>query len=210
MGRKELIVDQYPGALGNAVKKLVELPANMIGAIYDLLEKLGGKDGDMWLTALCRFLRKESVWGNIFLVKMGGKRGIAAVVEASGYTGYDPSIIERCELQKGYERWATVEIFDMKHFDHDPSDAEVEAEYVRRGLKRPDVDHAVHFGEQYQNLPVERHPIIFYLRNPVLGAGGFRSVLGLWRDGAVRGLDWGWLGSGDRWDRDYRFAGVRE
>ena len=43
-----------------------------------------------------------------------------------------------------------------------------------------------------------------------LGAGGFRSVLGLWRDGAVRGLDWGWLGSGDRWDRDYRFAGVRE
>jgi len=190
----------------------------VIGEISGRLEKRGGNVVDV----VSRLALPGNAWAldeidavfakllNIFRVKMGGKRGIAAVVEASGYTGYDPSIIERCELQKGYERWATVEIFDMKHFDHDPSDAEVEAEYVRRGLKRPDVDHAVHFGEQFQHLPVEGRPIIFYLQNPVLGAGGFRCVLGLWRYGADRKLGWHWLNSGLRWDRDYRFAGVRE
>ncbi len=147
---------------------------------------------------------------NTFRVKIGGRRDIAEVVEGSGYTGYDGSIVERCAIQKGRERWAVVEIFDMEHLDHDPSDAEVEAEYVRLGLGRPDVDHAVHFGEQFQHLPVEGHPIVFYLQKPVPGAGGCRCVLGLLRAGVGRGLHWDWLIPSNRCSRDYRFAGVRE
>jgi len=42
-----------------------------------------------------------------------------------------------------------------------------------------------------------------------LGAGGFRSVLNLWRNGADRKLNWNWLNSSNRWNRNYRFAGVR-
>lgn len=177
------------------------------GSVVDVVSKLA-QPGNAWaLDEIDSVLAKLL---NIFRVKIGGKQSIFEVVEGSGYTGYDCSIIERCVIQNGRERWAVVKIFDMEHLDHNPSDAEVEAEYVRLGLKRPDVDHAVHFGEQFQHLPVEGHPIVFYLQNPVPDADGSCDVLGLWRGGAIRRLRWFWLGPSGCWDRFYRFAGVRE
>jgi len=48
--------------LGKLLKGIVGLPAEMIGTLYDLIEKLGGEDGDGWWAALKRFLRKENPW----------------------------------------------------------------------------------------------------------------------------------------------------
>jgi len=48
--------------LGDAVKKIVEIPVRMLGAICDLAEKLCGRDGERWFTELKRFLRKEKCW----------------------------------------------------------------------------------------------------------------------------------------------------
>lgn len=147
---------------------------------------------------------------NVFQVKIGGRRTLKEVVEASGYTSYDSSILERCALVGGRERNTIIEIFSIEHFDHDPTDAEIEAEYMQRGLGRPEADHAVHFGEQHQQLPVEGRHIIFYLKNPIPDADGSRRVLRLWRDGAWRGLLWRWLRPRFQWRRSGVFAGVRE
>ena len=48
--------------LGTLVGGIVGLPVQMIGTLYDLVKKLGGEDGWVWLSALKRFLRKENPW----------------------------------------------------------------------------------------------------------------------------------------------------
>ena len=46
------------GMLGRIVQKLVSVPAEMLGVVYDLLEKLSGEHGPVWLRDLKRMLRK--------------------------------------------------------------------------------------------------------------------------------------------------------
>lgn len=48
--------------LGQVVQKLVKLSDDLLGIIYDLLEKLLGADTQMWISALKLFLRKENPW----------------------------------------------------------------------------------------------------------------------------------------------------
>ena len=48
--------------LGSVVRKIVEVPAEMLGAICDLLEKLSGESGREWFVELKKFLRKEQSW----------------------------------------------------------------------------------------------------------------------------------------------------
>lgn len=201
------LIESAWGVLGGFVHLLVKL-ARELQLPAGMLYRLGTPEGEATLIAATKaFL---AVVANIFTVKIGGPRAIAEVVAGSGYTHYDRSILERCRLAVGPEWSATIEIFSIEHFDHDPTDEEIEAEYVRRGLKRPDVDHAIHFGDQVRNLPVEGHPVIFYLKNPISYADGSRGVLGLWRRGAHRRLYWYWLDPVCRWNRSYLFAGVRE
>ncbi len=200
---------QFSGHLQSVAGELTRRLGERGGNIVESIGKLAQPANAWALDELTATLAKLA---NIFRVKIGGLRTAAQVLEASGYTGYDRSIGERCVLSQGSEKVVNIEVFDIEHFDHDPTDAEVEAEYVRRGPKRPTPDHAIHFGEQHQHLPVEGHPVIFYLEKPVEfpGAGGFRYVFYLWRNGALRELDWFWLNPSDRWNRNYRFAGVRE
>lgn len=141
---------------------------------------------------------------------IGGNRTIAEIVAGSDYAYYDPSILQRCTLSPGPKRKAKIEIFSIEHFDHDPTDAEVEAEYVRLGLKRPTADHAIHFGDQKRDLPEDGHSIIFHLKNPISVASGRRVVLGFCQFGAGREFYWSWLYQGLCWHRHCRFAGVRE
>lgn len=48
--------------LGKVVRMITTLPADWLGALVDLSEKLGSKDGQMWLASLKMFLRKENPW----------------------------------------------------------------------------------------------------------------------------------------------------
>src|SRR3990167_11262623 len=65
--------------LGRIVQKLVQVPAETLGPLYDLLEKLIGSKSKMWLRALNRFLRKENPWGvpKTFEVITKNQTGIA-------------------------------------------------------------------------------------------------------------------------------------
>lgn len=199
----------------------VQFAGHFQSVVGELSGRLKKKGGDI-VRVVSELAQPENAWAldeisavcaklfNIFHVKIGGRRSIVQVLDESGYTNYDRSIAERCVLQKGRERQAVIEVFGIENYDHDPSDAEIEAEYIKQGLKRPDVDRAVHFGDQYRDLPEDGHPIIFYLQNPVPGACGGPLVLSLWRLGADRELRWIWLVPGHRWSRGCRFAGVRE
>ena len=53
--------------LGALVRKLVDLPLEILGTLYDLLEKMSGESREVWFTALRRFLRKENPWGGVRL-----------------------------------------------------------------------------------------------------------------------------------------------
>lgn len=63
--------------------------AEVAGPLKDLLSKLGGKDAEMWLGALKRFLRKENPWEQQTpttfpiwrTVTVGGKNKIALITE---------------------------------------------------------------------------------------------------------------------------------
>lgn len=48
--------------LGIVVEKLVTVPVTMLGAVFDLLEKLCSANGMEWYEALKMFLRKENPW----------------------------------------------------------------------------------------------------------------------------------------------------
>ncbi|MEE8131542.1 MAG: hypothetical protein V3T98_00625 [Candidatus Paceibacterota bacterium] len=51
--------------LGQAVRKIVDLPNDRLGVICDLAEKLGGDSGQEWFTEEKKFLRKKKCWTGI-------------------------------------------------------------------------------------------------------------------------------------------------
>lgn len=53
--------------LGALIRKIVDLPVEMLGVICDLVEKLSGEAGQEWLVELKKFLRKENCWTGIIV-----------------------------------------------------------------------------------------------------------------------------------------------
>ncbi|MCL5004520.1 MAG: hypothetical protein M1170_01070 [Patescibacteria group bacterium] len=51
--------------LGAVLRKLLEIPTEMLGVIYDFLEKLSGSEKGEWLAEFKKFLRKEKCWMGI-------------------------------------------------------------------------------------------------------------------------------------------------
>jgi hypothetical protein len=72
--------------LGATIRKIVDLPQEMLGVICDLVEKLAGESGQEWLSELKRFLRKENCWTGVVA------KSILKLVSAG-----ETSIIEACD-----------------------------------------------------------------------------------------------------------------
>jgi hypothetical protein len=51
--------------LGALVRKIIDLPLEMLGALCDLVEKLSGEASQKWFTELKKFLRKEKCWTGV-------------------------------------------------------------------------------------------------------------------------------------------------
>lgn len=70
--------------LGQVVRKIADLPLEMIRVIYDLVDKLAGEAGQEWLAELKKFLCKENCWtgvvAEIFLKLISG--GESLVLDA--------------------------------------------------------------------------------------------------------------------------------
>jgi hypothetical protein len=56
--------------LGAVVRKIVELPAEMLGAILDFFGKLSSEAGQEWFTEFKKFLRKEQSWTGVVVEKI--------------------------------------------------------------------------------------------------------------------------------------------
>jgi hypothetical protein len=80
--------------------------------------------------------------------------------------------------------------------------ADVVAEAVRRGLRRPTYEDALHFGIVHPDA--QRDGPIIFLHDPWLGAFGRRDVICLWSNAGRREL--GLEGFDDTWGAEYRFA----
>jgi hypothetical protein len=70
--------------LGQVVRKIADLPLEMVRVIYDLVEKLAGEAGQEWFAELKKFLRKKNCWtgvvAEIFLKLISG--GESLVLDA--------------------------------------------------------------------------------------------------------------------------------
>ena len=64
--------------LGKMMGKIVGLPSEIIGVLYDLVEKLASGDWQEWLTELKKFLRKEKCWVAETILELIGTVTISA------------------------------------------------------------------------------------------------------------------------------------
>ncbi|MDO8470349.1 MAG: hypothetical protein Q7S63_00015 [bacterium] len=141
---------------------------------------------------------------SVFSLTLEGSSKTSDLVKQGKYDWSDDLIIdERFPIQEHAPLDRDIELFE---FDHDPSDGEVLEELKRRGLERPTYEDALYFGIKYPEEQRKR-PIVF-LHEPVRDPRGGLGVLVLGGLAGLRYLRLDWLG--DRWDRDYVFAGVRK
>jgi hypothetical protein len=81
---------------------------SLIDALKDLLDKVTGDDGDMWLRGLCRFLRRENPWTKLdpfITIKIGTYKDIPSLRKALEDSGVSisessNSILDRVTLSK--------------------------------------------------------------------------------------------------------------
>lgn len=148
---------------------------------------------------------------NEFVITIGGNRTIAEILAKSDHASYNHSIIKQCALAPGPKRKAMIVILGIEEYYHDPTETEIQEEYVRHGLKYLTVDHVIHFFNQKPDLPTEEHPIISYLRDPILGNPTVMVLVrGRGCSYVYRNLDLNCFGPNFRYSRNYRFAGIRE
>lgn len=72
MGKKDM--------LGQVIRKIMDLPEEWLGVVFDLLEKLIGESGREWLDELKKFLCKETCWTR-YLLKLDGSVKIPATTK---------------------------------------------------------------------------------------------------------------------------------
>lgn len=93
--------------------------------------------------------------------------------------------------------------FEMVQFDHDPSDADVLAEFAKRGLERPTIEDALRYGASQWN---GRDWVVF-MHEPFRVSDRYLRVLYLSRWSGGRGLGSGFMGG--RWSQRCLFPGRR-
>lgn len=104
--RKELTMSE--NMLGKVLQTVATAPTGTLGTLCDLLEKLRGKNGGMWLTALKRFLRQENPWALKLIrqetLRIGrfSKDELLKLLEEAGFyvSDWAKSIMERIKFLK--------------------------------------------------------------------------------------------------------------
>jgi hypothetical protein len=116
--------------LGTLVRRIVNLPLEMLGTICDLIEKLSSEAGQQWLAELKKFLRKENCWTGIVAIKDAYLKlissGQALVIDACDganvladakdvFAHIDPDFKNWKADQRGFASGETfVEVYEMK------------------------------------------------------------------------------------------------
>ena len=195
----------------SAIVSATGLMASFATELIREVRAQGGSDEDAYrgladqsLVRQFAELLVEKPADNVFTITCKGVYGTSDLVALGRYDWSNDWITnERFSLAKHDPVVRTIELIE---FDHDPTSEKVLGEFGRRGLERPTYEDALYFGIQYPEEQ-RKHPVVF-LHEPVLDPDGDRDVLVLGGDADRRRLSLYWFG--DRWGRDYVFAGVRK
>jgi len=113
--------------LGRVVQKIADLSVEILGAVYDLIEKLSGEASQEWLDELKKFLKKENCWTGvvketILRLISGGQELLLDTVDGSRilanakdtFVYIDPDLVRWGTNEQGLETPETpIEVHEM-------------------------------------------------------------------------------------------------
>ena len=183
--------------LGRVVQKLVQLPAELLGTVYDLLEKISGPKASMWRRRLKRFLRGENSFGvpKTFEVTTDGRSGEQFIIDleeqGDHISGYAKGLLRSKEfvVTKGLP-YRLALILGDKFKDDERTTDKIRAYAVERGYLDPPVEVAPLVREMFSDEDLEQIGLraLIIMHKPVSGLGGGPRLLGVIRDGGGRRL----------------------
>jgi hypothetical protein len=186
------------GALAGCMRMVLDLPDNWLGVLGDLLEKLNGKNGKVWLDELLKFLRREPCW-----VKVAAETLLTDLITAGEYDWVHQDITEKnFPMPPNFVLGVEPKLF---HFNRKISSENAIKEMEKEGYRPATIWDLLDYG--VKNPEMQR-------QFPITALGSI-TMTGDRRKGraALRGSDserdatifWG----GYSWGDNFRFLAVR-
>ncbi|OGY58248.1 MAG: hypothetical protein A3H67_03970 [Candidatus Buchananbacteria bacterium RIFCSPLOWO2_02_FULL_46_11b] len=200
--------------LGQVVRKLAQLPTAMLGMLFDLLNKITGPKGTMWLRRLKRFLRGENPFGvpKTFEVTTDGRIGEQLVADIEAQGDHVGDIAK--QLIHGKKFVATngityklALIMGDEFKDDDRITSNIRAEAAKHGYVDPPMELALYVREMFSDEDLEQIGLwaLIIMHEAVADSDGNLSLLGLDRDVGGRSLSAFNVSPDDEWDRGFGF-----
>ena len=210
--------------LGTLIRRIVDLPIEVLRVLDDLVGKLLNENGQQWLSELKKFLRKEECW----IPRWTEREGVIYFsVTSDGTTG--PQWIERLK-KKGFRisDWAesllksddfkptngvTTEVAVLKGMlwkDSDRITSNIRAEADKRKLEKPNAEVACLIRERLADEDIEAMGLwwIVTMHEPIKDSDGVLRLLLAHRSDGGRWLSTAYGSSDIRWRDDAGFAFV--
>lgn len=201
--------------LGQVVQKLVQIPAEMLGMVHDLLEKLAGSNGRMWWRALGRFLRRENPWGTPITldVPTDGRTGEQWIASLEGQGnrvgGYAKELLrsEKFVSTNGVT-YHLVVISGDEFEDGVRTNRDIRAEAASRGYPTPSAEVAPYLREMVSDEEIKRMGFwaLIVMHEPITDSDGYLDLLGVGRDDDGRWLSTSYGRPDYRWFRECGFV----
>lgn len=180
---------------------------SITGPLNDFFKKLLSEEGEQWLSAFKKFLRKENPWkanelrDNVFRVLVNYDLSVKEAIEAGKYDWKNGDINDK---NFPFKRFGSAEIdIRLVHFNKDMSSEDVLKELDKMGLRPAELPELLALGAE---CPDEQR------KYPIVALGSVRQR---WHSGYVPDL---WLDSVGRslglscfeldWRAHCRFAAV--
>ena len=168
------------------------------GPLTDLLEKLSGEEGESWLRALNRMLRKENCWDNVFVLQINHSLSREQLLREGAYDCIESDFTEENVPLPTQDKQETVSI-ELLHLGRNIYDNDATKEAKKRGYRRATPREVLTLGAKHPDLQRQF---------PIIAAPTGRSVLCLNKSDAGRVLFVIYTRFG--WGGDCLFAVVRE
>jgi hypothetical protein len=184
---------------------------NITGPLNDFFKKLLSKEGEQWLSAFKRFLRKENPWqiknvgkktrSDVFCVQVNYDLQLEVAIKDSEYTCKSDGIIDN-KFPSKRSGSAKIDI-RLVHFGKNISSKDVLKKIDKMGLRPAEFLELLALGAKHPNEQGE-YPIVA-LGSVAQDSGGGRVPL-IWCSQHCRNLNSGYFESD--WCAGYRFAVV--
>ncbi|MFA6042698.1 MAG: hypothetical protein WCV85_04625 [Patescibacteria group bacterium] len=201
--------------LGRIVRKLAQLPAEMFGSLFDLLEKLSGSSGRMWLFALNKFLRGEQPWGipPTFTITTNGRSGEQCITDLKKNSFSLEGAAWQLLSDKDFVTTNGVTyklalIMGDEFIDIGRTDKNIRTEAYQRGYVDPPVELGAYLREMYADEDLEKMGLwsLILMHKPILNSLGGLFILGISRARAGRLLCAFKGHTACHWDRNNGFV----